>query len=112
MHGTSERVAFARGAVFFRPKETSMSKKTASKIVKKAAKAAKKALKQAAKRVKPAKPGTKGKWVYFFGDGKAEGKGATRDLLRGEFGRGVTEFHRIQQPLSEGGFIGDPQLPC
>jgi len=42
------------------------------------------------------------KWVYFFGDGKAEGKGDQKDLLGGK-GAGLAEMTRIGLPVP-GGF--------
>ena len=41
------------------------------------------------------------KWVYFFGRGKAEGKGEWRDLLGGK-GAGLAEMTRIGLPVPAG----------
>jgi pyruvate,orthophosphate dikinase len=41
------------------------------------------------------------KWVYFFGAGKAEGKGEWRDLLGGK-GAGLAEMTRIGLPVPAG----------
>src|SRR5262249_27247203 len=52
---------------------------------KRAAKPAKRATRAKAARAKPAAVAAKrGKWVYAFGGGKAEGKAGMRDLLGGK----------------------------
>ena len=50
-----------------------------------------------ASRVKPAK----GKWVYAFGGGKAEGRAAMRDLLGGK-GAGLAEMAQLGLPVPPG----------
>ena len=49
-----------------------------------------------------AKKGASQKWVYFFGGGKAEGKGDQKELLGGK-GAGLAEMTRIGLPVP-GGF--------
>src|SRR6187401_499193 len=49
----------------------------------------------------PAKAPQSGKWVYFFGDGKAEGKGADRNLLGGK-GAGLAEMAGLGLPVPPG----------
>src|ERR1700720_1392258 len=51
-------------------------------------------------RVKAAK-GTKGKWVYAFGGGKAEGRAAMRNLLGGK-GAGLAEMAQLGLPVPPG----------
>ena len=47
-------------------------------------------------------PGTqKGKWVYTFGDGKAEGRADMRDLLGGK-GAGLAEMANLGLPVPPG----------
>src|SRR5690349_20393076 len=67
----------------------------------------------AKKKAKAKKPGAKraptkgasnaraGKWVYSFGDGKAEGKGSMRDLLGGK-GAGLAEMAGLGLPVPPG----------
>jgi pyruvate,orthophosphate dikinase len=50
--------------------------------------------------VRPSKPG-KHKWVYGFGDGRAEGKAAMRDLLGGK-GAGLAEMANLGLPVPPG----------
>src|SRR6201987_4321809 len=52
---------------------------------------------QKTSRVKPAK----GKWVYAFGGGKAEGRAAMRDLLGGK-GAGLAEMAQLGLPVPPG----------
>jgi pyruvate,orthophosphate dikinase len=78
-----------------------------------AAPAARKALKKApakpvakpAKKVAAGKPGAEavksGKWVYTFGDGKAEGKAGLRDLLGGK-GANLAEMANLGLPVPPG----------
>jgi pyruvate,orthophosphate dikinase len=61
---------------------------------------ARKAKKAARKPVKPAKP-AKAKWVYGFGDGRAEGKGSMRELLGGK-GAGLAEMANLGLPVPPG----------
>src|SRR3982750_1528095 len=92
-------------------KAVAKSKKTVAKAaVKSAAKskpsprpkaAAKAAAKKAAVR-KPAVEAVKsGKWVYTFGDGKAEGKAGLRDLLGGQ-GANLAEMANLGLPVPPG----------
>ncbi|MEJ2375682.1 MAG: pyruvate, phosphate dikinase [Pseudolabrys sp.] len=78
--------------------------KTAKKTTK--AKPAKSARKSAAKSVKDAKSAkpaksTKNKWVYSFGDGRAEGKSSMRELLGGK-GAGLAEMANLGLPVPPG----------
>src|SRR5215510_698847 len=69
---------------------------------------ARKALKKAAPKV-AAKPAPKaevsavkaGKWVYTFGDGKAEGKAGLKDLLGGK-GANLAEMANLGLPVPPG----------
>ena len=68
-----------------------------------AAKKSKKRIVRKASRPKPkaAAGQSKGKWVYGFGDGRAEGKAAMRDLLGGK-GAGLAEMANIGLPVPPG----------
>src|SRR5215510_9853886 len=66
------------------------------------AKSKKKAVRKAPRRT--AKPGVrqaKGKWVYGFGDGRAEGKASMRNLLGGK-GAGLAEMANLGLPVPPG----------
>ena len=92
-------------------KSAAKSKSSARKAA--AAPAARKALKKApakpvakpAKKVSVGKPATEavksGKWVYTFGDGKAEGKAGLRDLLGGK-GANLAEMANLGLPVPPG----------
>jgi pyruvate,orthophosphate dikinase len=85
-----------------RPKKIAAKSKSSAVASKKAAPAAgaRKALKKAP--VKPAAAATKsGKWVYTFGDGKAEGKAGLRDLLGGK-GANLAEMANLGLPVPPG----------
>ena len=65
-------------------------------------KAKKKAVRKASKaKPKAAARSSKGKWVYAFGDGRAEGKSAMRDLLGGK-GAGLAEMANLGLPVPPG----------
>ena len=49
----------------------------------------------------PATPGARGKYVYFFGDGRAEGDGQMRDTLGGK-GAGLAEMTNAGVPVPPG----------
>src|SRR6185503_9698774 len=49
----------------------------------------------------PAKASAKGKWVYRFGNGKAEGRPGMRDLLGGK-GAGLAEMANLGLPVPPG----------
>src|SRR5688572_1805974 len=49
----------------------------------------------------PAKPPARAKWVYNFGDGKAEGKAEMRNLLGGK-GSGLAEMANLGLPVPPG----------
>ncbi|MEH2557744.1 pyruvate,orthophosphate dikinase [Bradyrhizobium algeriense] len=76
---------------------------SARKALKKAP--AKPAAKVAAKKAAVRKPATdavkSGKWVYTFGDGKAEGKAGLRDLLGGK-GANLAEMANLGLPVPPG----------
>jgi pyruvate, orthophosphate dikinase len=57
--------------------------------------------KRAATPGKPAKASAKGKWVYRFGNGKAEGRPGMRDLLGGK-GAGLAEMANLGLPVPPG----------
>jgi pyruvate,orthophosphate dikinase len=57
--------------------------------------------KRAAAPAKPAKASAKGKWVYRFGNGKAEGRPGMRDLLGGK-GAGLAEMANLGLPVPPG----------
>ncbi|HEY7231240.1 MAG TPA: pyruvate, phosphate dikinase [Pseudolabrys sp.] len=66
------------------------------------AKSTEKALRKPARRkAKPAARETKGKWVYSFGDGRAEGKASMRNLLGGK-GSGLAEMANLGLPVPPG----------
>src|SRR2546427_6526413 len=115
-------------------KAVAKSKKAAAKSVAKskssarpkaaAAPSARKALKKApakpvakvtAKKAavrKPAMEAVKsGKWVYTFGDGKAEGKAGLRDLLGGK-GVNLAEMANVCLPVLPGLARADAALIC
>src|SRR5262245_23084963 len=48
-----------------------------------------------------ARPQAKGKWVYGFGDGRAEGKASMRNLLGGK-GAGLAEMANLGLPVPPG----------
>ncbi|UPJ47436.1 pyruvate, phosphate dikinase [Bradyrhizobium sp. 200] len=92
-------------------KSAAKSKSSARKVA--AAPAARKALKKAptkpvakpAKKSAAGKPAAEavksGKWVYTFGDGKAEGKAGLRDLLGGK-GANLAEMANLGLPVPPG----------
>ena len=88
-----------------KPKPVAKAKPVAAKPVSKvAAKATAKTSAPAAK--KAAKPAAKqtvqaGKWVYTFGDGRAEGKAGMRDLLGGK-GANLAEMANLGLPVPPG----------
>src|ERR1051325_7565296 len=49
----------------------------------------------------PAKTAPQGKWVYAFGDGRAEGRASMRDLLGGK-GAGLAEMANLGLPVPPG----------
>src|SRR4249919_3458682 len=66
------------------------------------AKSKKKTVRTSARRkAKPAAAPAKGKWVYSFGDGRAEGKASMRDLLGGK-GAGLAEMANLGLPVPPG----------
>src|SRR6478736_1411802 len=72
------------------------------KSLRASAKRKKKSMRKAQKARPKASGGTgKGKWVYSFGDGRAEGKAAMRDLLGGK-GAGLAEMANLGLPVPPG----------
>src|ERR1700690_721813 len=68
------------------------------------AKRKKQAVRKAAKPkvgARPAQKPSKGKWVYAFGDGRAEGKASMRNLLGGK-GAGLAEMANLGLPVPPG----------
>jgi pyruvate,orthophosphate dikinase len=57
--------------------------------------------KSAGRQAKPAGVRAKGKWVYGFGDGRAEGKASMRNLLGGK-GAGLAEMANLGLPVPPG----------
>jgi pyruvate,orthophosphate dikinase len=74
------------------PKKAATKAKTVKPLKSSAAKSAAKTSKTAAKA---------GKWVYLFGDGKAEGKASLRDLLGGK-GANLAEMANLGLPVPPG----------
>ena len=52
-------------------------------------------------KAKAAAPQSRGKWVYGFGNGRAEGTAAMRDLLGGK-GAGLAEMANLKLPVPPG----------
>ena len=66
------------------------------------AKSKKKTVRKSVRRkAKPAAAPAKGKWVYSFGDGRAEGKASMRNLLGGK-GAGLAEMANLGLPVPPG----------
>src|SRR5579862_1192076 len=84
---TKSRSKFSRQAI----------KKSPAPKIRKAARKASTAAAGTAARVKAAK----GKWVYAFGGGKAEGRAAMRNLLGGK-GAGLAEMANLGLPVPPG----------
>ncbi len=80
-----------------------MAKRKSSRISTKAKKLAVRRAARGTNRNKTAKRGmpAKNKWVYAFGDGRAEGKGAMRELLGGK-GAGLAEMANLGLPVPPG----------
>src|SRR5947208_8073840 len=98
------RKAAAKSAA--KPKSPARPKAAAAPSARKALKApAKPAAKVAAKKAAVRKPAAEavksGKWVYTFGDGKAEGKAGLRDLLGGK-GANLAEMANLGLPVPPG----------
>src|SRR3954466_7011148 len=85
-----------------RPKARPMAKTAAKPAVKPVAKSVTKpAAKKPAVRKPEAEAVKAGKWVYTFGDGKAEGKAGLRDLLGGK-GANLAEMANLGLPVPPG----------
>src|SRR5690349_18919884 len=79
-----------------------MAKRKRSRVSVKANKRVKKRVTRKAPRPKPkAAARSKGKWVYGFGDGRAEGKASMRNLLGGK-GAGLAEMANLGLPVPPG----------
>jgi pyruvate, orthophosphate dikinase len=75
-----------------------MAKRKRARVVKRKKKAVRKLVRAKAKA--PVRQ-PKGKWVYAFGDGRAEGTAAMRDLLGGK-GAGLAEMANLKLPVPPG----------
>src|SRR5450756_2841148 len=78
-----------------------MAKRKAPRV---SAKRKKQAVRKASKPkagARPAQKPSKGKWVYGFGDGRAEGKASMRNLLGGK-GAGLAEMANLGLPVPPG----------
>src|SRR3569833_1088344 len=84
-------------------KRASATKKPMARKGKKAAAKARPAKRPAAKAAKrsPSRAAIKGKWVYSFGGGRAEGKPNMRELLGGK-GAGLAEMANLGLPVPPG----------
>src|SRR6478736_5125853 len=72
------------------------------KSLRASAKRKKKSMRKAQKaRPKASGGSSKGKWVYSFGDGRAEGKASMRNLLGGK-GAGLAEMANLGLPVPPG----------
>ncbi|MDO8980114.1 MAG: pyruvate, phosphate dikinase [Afipia sp.] len=96
-------VSKSKPAAKAKPSSVKPAGKAAAKA---AAKKSAPAAKKVAKPAKPAKPAAKqtaqaGKWVYTFGDGRAEGKAGMRDLLGGK-GANLAEMANLGLPVPPG----------
>ncbi|MGA7000495.1 MAG: PEP/pyruvate-binding domain-containing protein, partial [Pseudolabrys sp.] len=80
-------------------KHSRVSAKTKKRPVRKASRARPKA--PAGPSRGKVKDKSRGKWVYSFGDGRAEGKAAMRDLLGGK-GAGLAEMANLGLPVPPG----------
>src|SRR5215510_6826878 len=82
-----------------------MAKRKRARVVKRKKKAVRKPVRAKAKPVrtkaKTAPRLPKGKWVYAFGDGRAEGTASMRDLLGGK-GAGLAEMANLKLPVPPG----------
>src|SRR3974390_2918016 len=84
------------------PRSSAKKKPVAHKASKPTAKRAKSALKSAkSTRASLKSTPAKGKWVYSFGDGRAEGKANMRELLGGK-GAGLAEMANLGLPVPPG----------
>ncbi|MFN3656495.1 MAG: pyruvate, phosphate dikinase [Pseudolabrys sp.] len=77
------------------------SRRVSAKAVKSSARKAPKARPQVKPKAAPAQAGQKGKWVYAFGGGRAEGKPNQRNLLGGK-GAGLAEMANLGLPVPPG----------
>ena len=82
------------------PRAGAKKAKTSKRPAKKVA-AKKSAVKKTAAKKTAVKTPAKGKWVYSFGDGRAEGKTNMRDLLGGK-GAGLAEMANLGLPVPPG----------
>src|SRR3974390_2492006 len=84
------------------PRSSAKKKPVARKASKQTAKRAKSAPKSAeSTRASLKSTPAKGKWVYSFGDGRAEGKANMRELLGGK-GAGLAEMANLALPVPPG----------
>src|ERR1700716_471225 len=80
-----------------RSRPAKAARRSAPKAKRKSAKAATKAARSVAAKT----PARKAKWVYTFGDGKAEGRARMRDLLGGK-GANLAEMANLGLPVPPG----------
>src|SRR6195256_6277463 len=80
-----------------RSRPAKAARRSAPKAKRKSAKAATKAARSVAAKT----PARKAKWVYTFGDGKAEGRSKMRDLLGGK-GANLAEMANLGLPVPPG----------
>src|SRR6476619_1721793 len=80
-------------------KHSRVSAKSKKRLVRKASRAKQKAV--AGPSRGKGKGKNRGKWVYSFGDGRADGKAAMRDLLGGK-GAGLAEMANLGLPVPPG----------
>ena len=106
---THFRILSAMAKAVAKPKKIAAKSKASAPARKAPPAAARKALKKARRAKVAAKPAAKaarvaakaGKWVYTFGDGKAEGKAGLRDLLGGK-GANLAEMANLGLPVPPG----------
>ncbi|MBV9556545.1 MAG: pyruvate, phosphate dikinase, partial [Pseudolabrys sp.] len=77
-----------------------MAKKTRKKSAKRPAKA-KRSVRKTAMKAAASKPAAKGRWVYAFGGGKAEGRSDMKNLLGGK-GANLAEMANLGLPVPPG----------
>src|SRR5580704_7985088 len=78
-----------------------LKKSVAKQVVKPASKPVAKSAAKPASRPAAVEAPKAGKWVYTFGDGKAEGKAGLRDLLGGK-GANLAEMANLGLPVPPG----------
>ncbi len=92
------RAASARGRGKSRPAKSKAKVASKTKVV---SKPTSKSAPKSAPAKMPAKTPAKGKWVYAFGGGKAQGRAGMRNLLGGK-GAGLAEMAQLGLPVPPG----------